>query len=518
MNDGDQLRSLVLGWIRDNPANYRRLARRLELQARVDLVDHPTQTWPEFAAKTRIRSGTGYVPFVPYDYQIELIRAIDPTAINLSAPPGGSRFLAGMKTRQLGWTETFASYMSWRATWDRAFLGVVFSKNQDDTSNVALRVKEMLISYDSGKGLPLDTDSKLEISITGGGRILFRPGTANSARGLPSISFILFDEASFNPNYSELFASSIPGQEMLGDRARAVIISTPNTLSDRYWQQLSSNNDYDVTETCRKMREGELPPIHSWIDRAGWCKFFVHWRAHPIYGSNPDYLDIKRRELNITEAQLQREYNLNPSEASDSVFSQLAITLCEVGAFEVPPGLYDSSGVIYVAGLDTSSTGDDYLVLFVLKVYRSRSVQLVAQYRERQKTKHYHLAKISETISQYRVSKLVVESNGTGQVYAEDLQLTLPSLEVEAKATTVTSKQAYIDYLGLMMERGAFQFPRSPVCPLADELRNFRRSPGGKLEAAPGWHDDCVMAAALALSACRDIWGDDGFGYLNALG
>lgn len=423
-----------------------------------------------------------------------------------------------MKTRQLGWTETFASYMAWRATWDKAFLGVVFSKNQDDTSNVALRVKEMLISYDSGRGIHLATDSKLELSVVNGGRILFRPGTANSARGLPSISFILFDEASFNPNYSELFASSIPGQEMLGEKARAVIISTPNTLSDRYWQQLASNNDYDVVETCRKMRDELLPPVHYWIDRAGWCKFFVHWRAHPLYGKRPDYLENKRLELNITEAQLQREYNLNPSEASDSVFSQSAIALCEVGAFEAPPPPYDNSGAIYLAGLDTASTGDDYLVMFVIKVYRSRAVRIVAQYRERQKTKHYHLSQLVEILRDYKVQKLVVESNGTGQVYAEDLQITLPGLEVKAKATTVTSKRQYIDYLGLQMERGGFQFPRPPACPLAEELRNYRRLPGGKMEAAPGWHDDCVMAAALALSACREAWEGDGLAYLNALG
>lgn len=507
---------LIRRWIEENPAAYRRIRDEIE-KAKLQ-ENRPTQTWPEFAAKTRIRSGSGYVPFVPYGYQIELIRAIDPQAIDLKARPGGARFLQGMKTRQLGWTETFASYMAWRATWDKAFLGVVFSKNQDDTSNVALRVKEMLISYENGRGIPLATDSKLELSIIGGGRILFRPGTANSARGLPSISFILFDEASFNPSYSELFASSIPGQEMLGDKARAVIISTPNTLSDRYWQQLSSNNDYDVIETCRKMREGELPPVQQWIDRAGWCKFFVHWRAHPIYGARADYLESKRLELNVTEAQLQREYNLNPSEASDSVFLQSSIALCEVGSFESPPPPYDPSGAIYLAGLDTATTGDDYLVCFVIKVYRSRAVQVVAQYRERQKTKHHHLVKITEMLRDYRVSKLIVESNGTGQVFAEDLQLTLPGIEVEAKATTVTSKRLLIDYLGLKLERGAFQFPRAPVCPLGDELRNFRRAPTGKLEAAPGWHDDCVMAAALALSACRDIWDGDANSYLDVLG
>ena len=507
---------MILRWIQENPARYRRI--RKEIDRAKLLEDRPTQTWPEFAAKTRIRSGTGYVPFVPYPYQVELIRAIDPQAIDLDAEPGGARFLQGMKTRQLGWTESFASYMAWRATWDKAFLGVVFSKNQDDTSNVALRVKEMMISYENGKGLPLATDSKLELSVVGGGRILFRPGTANSARGLPSISFILFDEASFNPNYSELFASSIPGQEMLGNKARAVIISTPNTLSDRYWQQLASNNEYDVVEVCRKMREEELPPVHHWIDRAGWCKFFVHWRAHPLYGRNPDYLESKRFELNVTEAQLQREYNLNPSEASDSVFSQAAIALCEVGAFESPPPPFDTSGAIYLAGLDTASTGDDYLVMFVIKVYRSRAVRVVAQYRERQKTKHYHLSRLVEVLREYKVEKLVVESNGTGQVYAEDLQITLPGLEVEAKATTVTSKRQYIDYLGLQMERGSFQFPPPPTCPLSEELRNYRRLPGGKMEAAAGWHDDCVMAAALALSACREAWDGDGLAYLDALG
>ena len=106
---------------------------RQKIRSRSDaepLCDRIPDNWPDFARLTRIRSGNKVIPFDPYFYQEKLVETVM-----------DNYGTAVAKGRQLGCTETIASMMLWRACREPGFLGVVLSKGQADTANIAKRIR-----------------------------------------------------------------------------------------------------------------------------------------------------------------------------------------------------------------------------------------------------------------------------------------------------------------------------------------------------------------------------------------
>jgi predicted phage terminase large subunit-like protein len=272
--------------------------------ARQEAENEFVSGWIKFASQTSIRSGRRIIPFVPYHYQIELARQIYRHYGTIAT-----------KTRQMGFTEFIANLFLYKASINPAYLAVVFSKGQDDTANIARRVRLMASSH---SGIELDSANLRDISIKGGGRIVFRPATPNAARGLESVSDILFDECAFVGNIEEIYGSSLPATEMLGDDARIIILSTPNGKNNFYFQQINNHNgDRDILKVCDQVRSGKLDPLQYWTDDDGWCKFICHWKAHPLYSRRPNYLEQVKKKQRISETQLQREYNLSFADSTD---------------------------------------------------------------------------------------------------------------------------------------------------------------------------------------------------------
>lgn len=272
------------------------------------------KSWAEFARRTKIRSGKRVVPFDPYDYQIlvsDLIDAHYATVIT--------------KVRQLGLTELVASKFLFKAVNNPAYLAVVFSKSQEDTNNIAKRVRQMAASHPE---IELLSDSVTEIAIKGGGRILFKPSTINAGRSLESVSDILFDECAFVKDISDIYGAALPATSMVGDEARIIILSTPNGKNNFYFNQLASNNgDRDILKICKDVREGNIDPVQYWTDEEDWCKVVLHWKAHPVYSvadkseklkAKGGFLGAIKSKMRITEAQLQREYNLSFDDAEET--------------------------------------------------------------------------------------------------------------------------------------------------------------------------------------------------------
>ena len=109
--------------------------------------------WPEFARKTLIRSGRNMVPFDPYDFQIELVKQIE------------SHYgTVAVKSRQMGFTELVASYFLWSAYKAPAYLAVIFSKTQQDITNIARRVRVMAASHPD---VFLETENLQDLTSSG---------------------------------------------------------------------------------------------------------------------------------------------------------------------------------------------------------------------------------------------------------------------------------------------------------------------------------------------------------------
>jgi len=435
-------------------------------------------TWAEFARRTKIRSGTKVIPFDPFWYQEKLVETVENNYGTIV-----------VKGRQLGCTETMASYMLWRAAREPGFLGVVLSKGFADTSNIAKRIRAMADS--APDMINLQTKNLTDLVLEGGGRILFRPSTPNGVRGLESVSMLVFDEAAFVPSIDLLFTAAIPSTEMCGEDARIVLMSTPWGRSGFFFERLNSNNgNLDILEEAEKVRSVGSDGWRCWIDTAGWAKVLIHWRAHPIYSSDPNYIDTIKTRKQLTDTTARQEYDLEFESSEQNVFPAEYVRRCSNGNYEEPR----SDGTYYI-GVDTSTTGADYTVALVGR-YERGCVHIVEMYRKRRMTLDYNLLKIGELIRTYNPLVVGIERNGCGQVYLEQLTKTNPGTRIEGLVTTKESKSEMITRILYALEQEAVSYPPSVI---VDELMAYRRD-GIKLEAPPGMHDDTVMSLAFVLS------------------
>jgi phage FluMu gp28-like protein len=438
------------------------------------LPDH----WFDFACLCDIRSGASVVKFVPYDYQKILIKQIKIHPTTVIA-----------KTRQLGITETIANYFLFKASRNPGYLAVIFSKTQSDTSNIAKRIRRQIDSL--YEYLETETDSLTDIQIKGGGRILFRNSTPNGARGLESVSDILYDEASFVEEIEEIFKSSIPCTTAVGEDARIIILSTPNGQSGWYWDKLTLNNgNRDLLSICQQVGEGNVNPLQHWTDDNGWCKFILHWLGHPKFSLNKDtYLQSIKSRFELPEDVIQQEYNLSFTDSDTLVFSSDIIRKNAIASWED----YQPRAIYYM-GIDTSLLGQDYTVVTVLKENGDR-YELVRLYRERKKTHEYNIYQISELIEEYQPIRVGIEVNSSGQIYYEQLSGQHLNVDFEAIKTTGSSKPKMINRLSLALEKGLITYPDDKV--IIEEFLSFRQN-GVKLEAIQGKHDDLIMSLAFA--------------------
>lgn len=466
------------------PAKLRQIEKRVQQnqkrQGETDLV--VPNNWVKFAQMTSIRSAGDIKPFNPYPYQQALVDLML------------ERSVIVCKSRQLGVSEVITCFMLWRACLNPGYLGLVFSKTQTDSSLLARRMRRMISSL----GLKTTTENLSDIEIEGRGRILFRNSRPESARGIESVVDAFFDEFGFLESGKEIFDAVSPAQQMVADKARVFMVSTPNGKSGFYWDLLNSGNgNIDIELMCNQASKGETKPFQYWVDSGGWGKVLIHWRCHPIYGSNPNFLQDIHEKQKLSWATINQEYNLSFQESEANFFSADIIRQCAIGKYEEV-----ERKTSYVIGIDASTTGDDYAVGTVLKVV-DEEISLVHLYRKRKETTQYHLFQLGEIINNYKPMGVGVETTGgTGQVWLEQLTKSYRFIKFKAIRTTADSKPAMLDRLKLLLEQGKFLYPQNS--PIVDELLSFKRV-GKKLQAAQNKHDDVIMSVCFALSAVEEL-------------
>lgn len=440
--------------------------------------------WADFARLTTIRSGGHIIPFSPYDYQEQLVEMML------------ERSCIVVKSRQLGLSETIICYMLWRACLNPGYLGVVFSKTQMDTGLLARRMRRMIASI----GLKTKTENYGDIEIEGHGRILFRNSKPESGRSLESVVDIFFDEAAFVDDFKAIFDAIAPAQQMVGESARVYVVSTPNGKSGYYWDLLTTGQSTDIEALCDRISAGNENPFISWVDSGGWAKVVVHWKAHPIYGSNPNFLKEIAEKQKLSAETIKQEYDLSFGSSEENYFDYSTVQAC-ITDEEISKERNPDS--VYVLGVDPAFGGDDYCAAVLLECSPSSDrFNVLVPYRKRQQTTEYNLLKISDVIKQYKPKLVVVEVNGGGVVYQEQLSRQIPYIRFMAMRTTGDSKPGLLSRVKLALEREVLQFSSGSA--VADELLSFR-SNGKKLEAAQGKHDDTVMALGFAIAGLEEL-------------
>lgn len=434
------------------------------------------ERWEEFAPVTQIRSGTRMIPFHPYEYQVRISDLID-----------ANRGVVVAKTRQTGMTEFVANKFLHKACLYPTYFAAVFSKGQDDTANIARRVRLMAASAK----IPLSSNNVKDIQVAGGGRIVFRTASPNSGRGLESVWDILYDECGFVSGIEEIYGAATPAQSIPESQgnARTILVSTPPEVQEgMYYDFFTGNNgDLDALDLCRQVRDEELPPFYSWIDENGWGKAIIHWRAHPIYGARPNYLQEVKESQRITETQLQREFNLSFDSAATGILFNMPVAKAMAYSHWSSPQKLRR----YLMGIDPNFGGKDNFVAQVWDCTES-PVSLAAEYAECDRTIETSVESVARLIEDYGPEIVAVESNSGGRIVLEQLVRLFPSVRIEGVNTTSASKKVNTDRIALAVESKEVTYP--PDWAGLTEMMHFglvdREAISGK--------DDRIMAMAAA--------------------
>lgn len=411
--------------------------------------------WPAFAQRTWIRTSGTVAPFNPYPYQVDLINSINScpnTIVN--------------KSRQTGVSETVCSYLLCRALTERGFAAVIFSKTQTDASELGRRVRAMANSL-RGEQIRYLTDSTTQLAFEGRGTLYFLPASPRAARGIPSCSVLFMDEAAFLEGAAEIYRGAMPTLSMVGEAAKVIVVSTPDTELDWFGQLWHANAD-------------------------GWNRVAIHYSQHPIYGCDPDWARRTRESRRVTIAAWNSEYELQFGATDTQIYPNDLIVRAARGHFR-ECGTVNSS---YVIGIDPNAGGDDYFVAMVLDITR-QPYEVVGMYRENGKSTDYSLKHVKALIEDYMPQRVIVEKQAMGSVIAEALQHVLPNYAIETFNTSRSSKTVATDRILYLLERDELVIPSGIIC---DELRAFQHKERGERKAAGGAHDDCVMALAFACS------------------
>jgi hypothetical protein len=164
----------------------------------------------------------------------------------------------------------------------------------------------------------------------------------------------------------------------------------------------------------------------------------------------------------------------------------------------------------YVIGIDWGKH-NDFTVLAVIDVVTR---ELVALDRFNQIDYTLQLKRLKSLARTFSTRTLIPERNSIGEPLIE--QLKLDGYSVQAWTATNASKAEAIDALTLAFEKQELTIMRVPV--LVDELQAYEaeRLPSGLLRysAPEGYHDDCVMALALAWqgASVKPVPQDEAYG------
>ena len=291
--------------------------------------------------------------------------------------------------------------------------------------------------------------SDLILEFRTGGMIRFFTGTRlDSFRGL-KFHKVIIDEASFIPDLENGWLNSI--RPTLTDyQGGAIFLSTPK----------GTNYFYSLF-----MKGGEQD----------WESFKFSTYDNPTIPAS----EIDAAKFQLPHSVFEQEYMANPAENSANPFGSEFIKKC----------ISPISGRIPVCfGIDVAKSVD-WTVIIGLD-----DLGYVCYFDRFQMDWH----NTKENIKRLPKAHALIDSTGVGDPVLEDLQRS--GMQIEGLRFTSSSKQQLMEGLSSAIQQKLIRYPEGVI---VDELNIFEyifTNTGVRYSAPSGFHDDCVMALALAWS------------------
>jgi hypothetical protein len=293
----------------------------------------------------------------------------------------------------------------------------------------------------------LNNKSDLKLSFPNGGSVEFFTGERlDNLRGR-KFHWVIIDEASFIPNLEQGWLNSI--RPTLTDyKGRALFLSTPR----------GKNYFYSLF-----MKGGE----------EGWESFKFTTYDNPYIDST----EIDEAKTQLPAAVFEQEYMANPMENAANPFGSEHIRAC------IRPMSYNEP-VCY--GIDLAKSYD-FTVIIGLDLNG-----IVCYYERFQRD----WSTTKQTILKLPKKPIVIDSTGVGDPIFEDLQR--EGLQIQGLKFTQGSKQQLMVGLQTAIHTQKIGYPDGEIVRELEVFEYQYSATGVKYSAPSGFHDDCVMALALA--------------------
>lgn len=313
------------------------------------------------------------------------------------------------------------------------------------------------------------TEHRIEL-VTGGTVEMWSLDGGNAGRSRKYARAIV-DEAAMVPDLLTVWSDAI--RPTLTDlRGDAWFLSTPRGRND-FWQ----------------LYQHGLDPL-----RNEWACWQMPTATNPFI----DAREIEAARRDNPERSFQQEYLAEFLEDS-AVFRKIREAATAKYQGYAQDGISSHPKHRYVIGVDLAKY-EDYSVFTVIDTTTKEQCHM-----DRSNRIDYtmQIKRLEDLCKRFEAKSVVMESNANDTTIELARKVGLPIREFR---TTNESKQNIIEGLMLGLEQGKLKILNDPV--LIGELQAFEatRLPGGGLRyAAPaGYHDDTVMALALAWDAAKD--------------
>lgn len=291
--------------------------------------------------------------------------------------------------------------------------------------------------------------SDLTFKLISGGSIRFFTGERlDNLRGL-KFHYVIIDEASFIPDLEDGWNNAI--RPTLTDyQGKAIFLSTPKGKNFFYSLFLKG-----------------IDPSPEWES----FKFSSYDNPY----ISDDEIDSAR--LALPEVVFEQEYMANPAENSANPFGSQALSKCVSGM---------SSDPVRVYGIDLAKYSDWTVII---GMDANGNVAYFDRFQS-------DWASTQNKIRTLPRAPMLIDSTGVGDPVVEQLQR--EGLAIEGFKFTSQSKQELMLGLQVAIHQEKIHYPPGMI---QEELEIFEyqySANGVKYSAPSGFHDDCVMALALA--------------------
>ena len=441
---------------------------------------------PSYFLKTYARISHpmhGLVLFDTYNFQDDLLKDFN-----------DYRFNVILKARQLGISTITAGYVVWMMLFHRDKAILVMATKFATAGNLVKKVKGIMRNLpDWIKIATIDVDNRTSFELSNGSSIKAASTSGDAGRS-EALSLLVLDEAAHIEGLEELWTGLYP---TLSTGGRCIALSTPNGVGNWFHA------------TCVGA-EAEANNFHLTT---------LPWDVHP----DRDEEWYKKETRNMSKRQIAQELQCNFNTSGETVIDPDDITLLHTFVKEPKYRTgFDRNFWIweefdptcnYLLAADVArGDGEDYSTFHMIKL---ETLECVGEYQGRS-TPDMFANLLNQTGREFGNCMLVVENNNIGYTVLDKLiEYGYPNLYYSIKSTHEYIEQHQAEVRTSAVPGFSTSMKTRPL--IIAKLEEFIRNKlikiyssrtinemktfiwrNGKPQAMKGYHDDLIMALAIA--------------------